>query len=170
MKMVPWKCVVLVAIVLLVSACGGEGGKGDNGAPMSTLTLNSESLTSGQTRTTYAGNSSSFYSPVGILFADGLSIDIYKPIGGSEFSQLFHLQTDGAAVQEYPVGVRTFFDYDMLNSYYSSLTGTITITDIPKTSGYVKGSFDSLVSLSSNPSETARMWGTFSVFSIRSRY
>jgi hypothetical protein len=172
MKSISWNYPVLitVAVVFMVCGCGSGGSNGAFWFPeeKSTLTINTESLTSGPVGTTYSGVANDRnLSLVSAVTPSSIFIILSKSQNGVP-EETFSLMTDGAAVNEYSVSTLTFLSYikwaEEATVMATALTGTITITDIGSGSDErVKGSFDSIVQLNSGPTETARMWGTFNV-------
>ena len=172
---------ILVCIMLPIALSGcGSGGNSDedvaNTADTMTVTI---SGTSGTVTTTYTEGS---YNSHGNFDTDLISyvtasnntqIELHSGESNTQGSTIINIAVAGNTPQSYPTGIATpenCITYDIYYTHYQSYTslfsgtsGTITLSSMGNVGEKITGTFDAVVSLLTNTSDTLRISGTFSM-------
>jgi len=165
------KSLMLFAVVLIGNGCHGDS---DNlmwipphEGITSTLTVNTiSSLSTSTTTSVYSGKKNSNPHMTGSV-SSGLNrifLSVaHEDTNGMPSDYLYSFIIEGTGVDTYPTSSNTGMSYIDMNAgdTYSSTSGTISITSVGNTGKPIIGSFDTVVE--SSPTNTARMWGTFSI-------
>jgi hypothetical protein len=165
MKKLNTKLIALLFALSLLSACGGGGGGGSTsggGSDSDTMTVNIVSLSTPTTTTTYTGSMSTTPTLIGMVYGTsqtvvelaGPTLQVAVCAGGSNASTYpMGLCAAGSGTVTYIISAGT-------TTTYNGATGTVTLTSVGGVGQPITGSFDAIVSDTTN---TMRVWGSFSV-------
>ncbi len=168
------KWMVLVFALSMVAACGGGGGGGGDtpdGGGSDWMTVNVFSQSTGTTTTTYTGNYATTPALTGSVYTSLTVTQTFATLSGPPVQ--VNLCASGIDLASYPIINGTCFNGGASVSYvlrsgptitvFDGTTGTVTLTRVGNQWQPITGSFDAIVSEFSAPSNTMRVWGTFSV-------
>ena len=171
-----WSVLAVAILTALMGSCSGSSGGGAGASTASTMTV-----TAGSSTTTYTDgpvNDAGYYDP-------SFSADCYptprtlitmcsgEAGGASGCTKLINVSAFGTTPGSYTVNVGgtaetgspTYVSYSLNNSaqFYSSTSGTVTLTSVGNVGEPVTGSFEAVLALYGAPTTTLAVSGTFSV-------
>jgi hypothetical protein len=164
MKQLRTKWMFLFFGLTLLAACGGGGGGGggtSSGGPgTGTMTVSIVS----QGTTTYNGNASDPWLASSV--SSGTLTELWSGFTGSDYTTQVYIVTSGTTTGSYPITGSTWVEYINNSKTYLSSSGTVTLTSVGTVGEPVAGSFQAVVSLVTDTTNTLGISGTFSVIRI----
>jgi hypothetical protein len=170
-KNMVWVVVCLMLTIALFD-CGGGGGGSSDPVAADTMTVTISSPTGTVTKTYTEGT----YNTLGHLDPDlftyvftalnQIEIELHSEGSNTQGATVILISVEGNTPQSYPIGITTPANYieyvsdDTHSSLFSSTSGTITLSSIGNAGKKIIGTFDAIVTDTSN---TLRILGTFSV-------
>jgi hypothetical protein len=168
--------VVCLMLTIALFACGGDGSSDPVAADTMTVIISGPSGTVTKTYTEGTYNAQGHLDPdLGsyVTTLNNTQIELHSGGSNTQGSTIINITVEGNTAQSYPTGVSTpandityqIYDAHYLSytSLFSNTSGTITLSSVGNPGDKITGTFDAVVSLLTNTSDTLRISGTFSV-------
>jgi hypothetical protein len=174
MKALSLRWAVLIAFLSLIASCGGGGGSsGGTGAETYFASITVAGAGSTLYTETTNTNAQAGYSPYLVVSSSTPSIGTYLyslDWNGSSYDTRFEIHVWGSGPGTYDIKNNNFVIFDPTgSSAYSAMgslsntSGTITFTEFGAPGAKVKGTFDVISLITSSPTQTAHLTGSFSI-------